>query len=94
MKCSIVQIAMNLNVDSSTVWRTVQQFRNQGTVEARKNSGQHKLSDADKFCIMELLIDKPESYLKEVCHNLIQETGTVVTKSASYNAIISLGKHC
>ena len=77
----IVEVAMNLNVDPSTVWRTVQLFRKQGTVKPTKNCGQHKLSDADKFCIMELLIERPESYLQEVCHHLHQQTGTNVTNS-------------
>lgn len=70
LNLSIVQVAVNLNVDPSTVWRTVQRFREQGTVEATRNSGQHKLSDTDKFCIMELLVERPECYLKEVCHHL------------------------
>lgn len=94
LNLSIVQVAVNLNVDPSTVWRTVQRFREQGTVEATRNSGQHKLSDTDKFCIMELLVERPECYLKEVCHHLEQQTGTIVLYVASYNVVISLGKHC
>ena len=33
------QIAVNLCVDSSTVWRAVKQFDDEGTVAAKKNKG-------------------------------------------------------
>ena len=33
------QIAANLNVDQSMVWRTVHKFEEDGTVEARKHEG-------------------------------------------------------
>ena len=57
------QIAKNLNVDPSTVQRTVQRFREKGNVDPIVNSGQHKLTDIDKFCILELVMDKPELYV-------------------------------
>ena len=34
------QIAANLNVDPSTVWRTVRKFEEDGTVEAGKHEGE------------------------------------------------------
>ena len=43
------QIAVNLCVDTSTVWRAVKQFDDEGTVAAIKNKGYYKLSDYEEF---------------------------------------------
>lgn len=76
------QIAVNLCVDTSTVWRAVKQFDDKGTVAAKKNKGYHKLSDYEEFAILEALVERPFMYLKEVCRHVYDATGTVITESA------------
>ena len=73
------QIAVNLCVDTSTVWRAVKQF-DKGTVAAKKNKGYHKLSDYEEFAILEALVERPSMYLK-VCRHVFDVTSTVITES-------------
>ena len=77
------QIAVNLCVDTSTIWRAgaIKQF-DKGTVAAKKNKGYHKLSDYEEFAILEVLVERPSMYLKEVCRHVYDVTGTVITESA------------
>ena len=76
------QIALNLCVDTSTVWRAVKRFDDEGTVAAKKNKGHHKLSDHEEFAILEALVERPSMYLKEVCTHVFHVTGTIITESA------------
>jgi len=39
------QVACNLSVHSSTVWRTVKRFEEEGSIDERKNEGPHKLTE-------------------------------------------------
>ena len=50
------QIAANLKVDPSTVWRTVRKFEGDGTVEARK---QKTLTVYDELLIIQSVLDNP-----------------------------------
>ena len=79
---SYQQIATNLSVDSSTVWRTVKRFKEEGTVASRKNEGYHKLTDYEEFAILEAVVENPSIYLKEICRHVCNVTGTVITESA------------
>jgi len=59
------QIAANLNVDPSTVWRTVRKFKEDGTVEARKHEGKKTLPVYDVLLIIRSVLDNPSIYLHE-----------------------------
>ena len=76
------QIARNLSVDVSTVWRTVKLFHDKGTVAPTKNKGYCKLSEFEQFAILEVVIEKPSVYLKEICEHVHDLTGTVISESA------------
>ena len=77
-------VANNLCVDQSTVSRTVALFDDTGDIKRRKypsNLGTAKLSDYDKLVILEILIDHPGVYLREVQNKLANTTGTQVDVS-------------
>lgn len=78
------EVARCLSVDHSTVSRTVARFNETGNVEKKKypaNSGTMRLTDIDKLIILELVVEKPGIYLKEIRAKLIEETGTDTTCS-------------
>ena len=60
------QIAVNLNVDPSTVWRTVWKFKEDGTVEARKHEGEETLTVYDELLIIQSVLENPSIYLHEL----------------------------
>ena len=67
------QIAVNLCVDTSIVWRATavidKQFDDKGTVAARKNKDYHKLSDYEEFAILEAGIGWiSPAYPENPCH--------------------------
>lgn len=75
------EIAQNLNVDQSTVSRTVKLFDEQGDVTKKDypgNVGTKKLTPIDQLVILELVIDRPGIYLHELQQELANETGTEV----------------
>ena len=78
------EIAESLNVDKSTVSRTVALFDSTGDV-ARKdhppNLGTRVLTNIDKLFILELVIDRPGVYLREIQDELTVETGTLADTS-------------
>jgi len=39
-------------VHSSTVWRTVKRFEEEGSVDERKNEGPHKLTELEEFLVI------------------------------------------
>ena len=78
------EIAANLNVDQSTVCRTVALFDETGGVSLKEypsNLGTAKLTEIDKLLILELVLEKPGIYLREIQQELVHETGTVVDLS-------------
>lgn len=78
------KIATNLNVDISTVCRTVAHFNATGDVKPKlypPNPGTAKLTDIDKLIILELAIEKPGIYLSEIKEYVLTETGTNVDVS-------------
>ena len=56
----------NLNVDPSTVWRTVRKFEEDGTVEAGKHEGEKTLTVYDELLIIQSVLDNPSIYLHEL----------------------------
>lgn len=76
-------IAQHLNVDQSTVCRTLSLFNQTGTVSKRSYPPAHriahsKLTEVDKHLILTLAIDKPGAYLDELRQSLLDEHGTDV----------------
>ena len=76
------QIATNLSVDISTVWRAVEKFQTEGTVGSKYCKGPQTLSEFQKFVIMQTVLEKPAAYLREICTDLSVNTGTTVSESA------------
>ena len=75
------EIASNLNIDASTVCRIVNLFATTNDVRLRlypPNLGTFKLTEIDKLVILELAIEKPGIYLREIQASLLVETGTDV----------------
>ena len=78
------EIAQNLNVDQSTVSRTVKLFHQQGDVAKKNypgNDGTRKLTGIDQLIVLELVLDRPGIYLHELQQELVEETGTEVDPS-------------
>ena len=78
------EIAESLNVDQSTVMRTVALFEETGDVQKRRypsNDGTTKLTDLGKVILLEVVISKPGIYLREVREELKQTTGIDVNES-------------
>ena len=72
------EIAKSLNVDQSTVQRTVALFEETGDMHKRKyppNAGTAKLSDIGTLIVLEVVISKPGIYLREVREEVRQTTG-------------------
>ena len=82
---SYAKVAQQLNVDPTTVSRTVQLFEETGTVCSIQGYHENtckKLSTVDEFTIMEAIVDNPSMYLHELQHLVLQTTGTVISVSA------------
>ena len=72
------EIAQNLNVDQSTVSRTVKLFNEEGHINKKSypaNEGTKKLTQIDELFILELVIDRPGIYLHELQQAILEETG-------------------
>ena len=72
-----------LSVDQSTIRRTVALFDQTGSVAKCRypvTHGDHlrKLTDVDKFLVLEIAIEKPGIYLREIKQFLMEETETEV----------------
>lgn len=84
------EIASNLNIDVSTVSRTIELFSSTGNVQkAQHPKGQHhpfqKLTDIDGLVIIEAVLERPGIYLHEIRQHLLEETGTDVSLSTICN---------
>ena len=66
-------------VHHSTVWRAVKKFETEGSVYSR---GPQTLTDAQMFTIIEVLLENPDMYLREVKSCLLQRTGSTVAESS------------
>ena len=83
---SCSETACCLCVDASTVRRTVALFDQTGKVAKRKYPDTHgghlrKLTDVDKLLVLEIAIERPGIYLREIRQFLLEETGTEVDVS-------------
>ena len=80
------EITESLNVDKSTVRRTVALFNETGGVSKHRYPDLHsasyrKLTDVDKLLITDIALSKPGIYLSEIQHSLLEEHGTEVSLS-------------
>lgn len=75
-------ISLNLSVSRSTVRRTLRRFDSQGTVEKKAYScaSRKKMSANDQLHLLELVLENPGMYLKEMKKEL-QARGTYVDES-------------
>ena len=88
------QIAKNLSVDTSTVWRAVEKFQAEGTVGSKYCKGPQTLTKFQKFVIMQTVLEKPAAYLREICTDLLVKIGTTVSQPSvgSFSASTFQGK--
>ena len=77
------RIAANLNVDPSTVWRTIRRFEEEGTVKAKKHEGADStLTVYDELLIIQSVLETPSIYLHELQSHVEETTGTNISESA------------
>ena len=85
MGLSYVEVAKRLNVDPTTVSRTVRLFEETGTVcsiHGYHENTWKKLSSQDELAIIEAVLDNPSIYLHEMQHLVSQTSGTEISASA------------
>ena len=79
------EVALILNADVSTVRRISESFDRTGDVSPKPhpstNPGTARLTDIDKFLILEVSVNKPGIYLREIQQYLHAQTGTEVDVS-------------
>lgn len=88
------QVASNLCVDQSTISRTVALFDCTGCVDRRKypsNHGTAKLTDEGKLTIIEIVLDQPSIYLRELQCKLAETTGVQVDTSTICRVLHATG---
>ena len=84
------RVAENLNVDTSTVWRTVQLFLNTGGVskkEYSKDNLPRKMNESILFVILQVVLDHPGVYLREIQAHIEYVTGTRIAASTICKAL-------
>ena len=84
------RVAENLNVDTSTVWRTVQLFLNTGGVskkEYSKDNLPRKVNESILFVILQVVLDHPGVYLREIQAHIKYVTGTRIAASTICKAL-------
>ena len=75
------EVGENLNVDASTVSRVVSRFYQTGDVDEHAKSGRPTtLTAYDEFVILENILTRPSTSLREIVHDMKQVTGTEVMK--------------
>ena len=78
------QVASKLNVDRSTVQRTVQLFEDTGTVCSIQGYHQNtikKLSVREEIAIIDAVVDNPAMYLSDLQQHVLYTTGTSISTS-------------
>ena len=76
------QIATNLCVDLSTVWRTLEKFNAEGSVVTKYNEGPQTLTEFEKFFYHGDSFGEATAYLREICTDLCIKTDTTISESA------------
>ena len=84
MGLSYPEIGKRLNVDPSTVQRTVQLFEETGevlSIQGHHDKTTKKLSTHEELVIIEAALENPGAYLHELQQLIHQSTGTTVSTS-------------
>ena len=84
------RIASNLSVDPSTVWRTVRLFHNTGSVSKKrynKDNLPRKINDSILFVILQVVLETPGIFLREIQAHVEYLTGTTVSTSTICRAL-------
>jgi len=74
LEYSVEKVAMNLNIDKSTVYRTVQRFLSTGSIAKYlypTERAAKKLTDPTKLFILQLVLEKPGITLREIQEQLL-----------------------
>ena len=87
LEYSVQCVSANLGVSQSTVHRIGSLFHSTGSVDLKvvPDKGAmliKSLSSYDEFYIMELVVERPGIYLREICFELYQFTGAVVSEAS------------
>lgn len=70
------QIASNLNVDVSTVWRIVKPFQEAGSVDKKEyDKAYRKLTTPLQLIRLHLMLERPGVYLREIHSGILDPTG-------------------
>ena len=94
LSLTYAEIGTNLNVDPSTVCRTVQLFEQTGTVEDIQGYHENttkRLSTRDELVLVEAVLINPSIYLHELQSTLLQTTGTSISTAAICNFLVRQG---
>ena len=87
------EVALSLNIDTSTVRRISELFDHTGDVSPKPhpstNPGTARLTEIDKFLILEVSVNKPGIYLCEIQQYLHAQTGTEVDVSTICRLILA-----
>lgn len=79
MRLSLTDIAKNLNVSRSTVWRINNLFYCTGTITKRSypvdRRATKKLTEVVKMFILNTVVDRPHLYLREIKAEVLKYTG-------------------
>ena len=82
LEYSVQQVSNNLGISPATVRRIGQRFDSTGSVDKQscpdRGLALKALTTYDEFIIMELVLQRPGIYLREICRELQQSTGTEV----------------
>ena len=85
LEYSVQRVSENLGVSPSTVRQIGSLFDSTGSVDQKvdpdKGVALKTLSSYDEFYIMELVLERPGIYLREICFELYQLTGAVVSEA-------------
>ena len=86
------EIAVNLGVDCTTVWRAVKMFRTTGDVKKKAYpSIARKLTPVTKYIIANETLKRPGITLREIQTHLLVSIGTEVSLSTIYRFLKSIG---
>ena len=92
MKCT--DVAVNLGIDPTTVWRTVSLFRSTGSVQKKsypRDKSFTVLSPALKSTIVYLVLMHPGIYLLEIQTELADQTGADLSLTAIWRFLHRIG---
>ena len=90
MGLSAEQVAKNLCIDSSTVYRIVRQFDSTGTVSKKAYSATNrptKMTASIQLVLLHLVMSRPGIYLWEIREELKSQYGLDVSISTIYNCL-------